>query len=87
MKLAPEEYEKGELSEERLALAVETLCSEGYVVLENAVPETLVEEIRETLNPILQDHVEANPRMLNSDKVGHGILVCIPHGRCPSWIR
>jgi len=83
MKLAPEEYEKGELSEERLVLAVETLCSEGYVVLENAVPETLVEEIRETLNPILQDHVEANPQMLNSDKVGHGIFGLHPPREMP----
>ena len=83
MKLTPEEFQEGKLSKGHLALAVETLRSDGYVVLENAVPRILIKEIREKLDPILQDHVDANPQMLSSDNVGHGIFGLHPPRKKP----
>ena len=88
MEITPAEYQQGKLSKEHLVLALETLRSDGYVILENAVPKSLIETIRDTFNPILQDHIEANPQILDANKVGyvgkgHGIFGLHPPRQNP----
>tara|TARA_Y100000588_G_scaffold281581_1_gene298646 strand:+ start:382 stop:1176 length:795 start_codon:yes stop_codon:yes gene_type:complete len=83
MKLSPAECKKETLSKKHLALATETLRTEGYVVLENAVPLSLVEEIRTNCNTFLQSRVDTNPDLLSPTKPGHGIFGMEPPREMP----
>jgi hypothetical protein len=49
MELTAEEQERGELSPQRLELACQRLSEVGYVIFEQALPLSLMEEVREAL--------------------------------------
>jgi hypothetical protein len=83
MKLLSSECKQGKPSKKRLASALETLQTDGYVVLENAVPKTLVDEIRKKCDTVLQSHVKANPQILSPDNPGRGIFGMHPPREMP----
>lgn len=83
MKLSAAERKQGKLNKKHLASALQTLRTDGYVVLENAVPKTLVEETRTKCNIVLQSHIDANPQILVPDKQNHGIFGMHPPREMP----
>ncbi|NKB69355.1 MAG: hypothetical protein GKR89_19970 [Candidatus Latescibacteria bacterium] len=83
MKLTPTEIAQGQLNAVHLAAAVERLHTDGYVVLENAVPKDLVEETRQKLNTVLQAHVDANSQINDPANPGRGIFGLHPPREMP----
>ena len=83
MKLSAAERKREKLSEKRLATACETLRTDGYVVLENAVPAALVQEMREVCNTLTENFAAAHPETFNPDRQGHGIFDMHPPREMP----
>ena len=73
MKLSTREHRQGRLGKERLAQALETLRTDGYVVLEDVVPKSLAEEIRVASIPVLKRYIKENEKVLDPSRIGHGI--------------
>lgn len=80
MKPSTREQGEGKLSQEQLAQALETLRTDGYVVLEGVIPKRLAEEIRIACIPVLKRYVEENEKVLDPSRIGHGIS-----GMQPLW--